>query len=435
MENIQQIKNVIDTMWVLSMGLLVFFMNAGFAMLETGFCRAKNAVNMLSKTIVVFFVSTLAFWIVGFAFMFSEGNQFFGFVSISNLFLCGREEIYSSLRNIHLPLEAIFFFQVMFVGTTATIVSGAVAERAKFLSYLIFSVLMATIIYPVSGHWILGKGFLYALGVRDFAGSLMVHTVGGMAALAGVIILGPRVGKYNRDLSSNAILGHSIPMISLGGFILWLGWFGFNLGCTLGFSPQLCSHIAICTNASAIMGGLGALLVSYVVSKKPDLSMIVNGVLGGLVASTASCPYVHLVSAHIIGFIAGCLVVLSILYMEKVLRIDDPVGAISVHAVGGIWGMLALGLFSAPTQYNYPNISYPTPGLFFSGSCDQLFCQLIGVLCVSLWSFTASFWIWAILKYTIGIRVSQKAEVDGLDIGEHGMEAYPGFIGSGESII
>ncbi len=182
------------------------------------------------------------------------------------------------------------------------------------------------------------------------------------------------------------------------------------------------------------MGGLGALCTSYILSKKPDLSMVVNGLLGGLVASTASCPYVHLVSANIIGFIAGCLVVISILYMDKVFRIDDPVGAISVHAVGGIWGALALGLFSAPTQFDYHNIPYPAPGVFFGGSFDQLFCQLIGVLCITLWAFTASFWIWAILKYTVGVRVSQKVEVDGLDIGEHGMEAYPGFVGSGESI-
>lgn len=414
MEDLHQLKIAIDTLWVLIMGLLVFFMNSGFAMLETGFCRAKNAVNMLSKNLTVFFISTLAFWSIGFALMFSQ-KQF--------------------LTSIDIPLEALFFFQVVFAATAATIVSGAVAERTKFVSFLIFTFFISSLIYPISGHWILGKGLLYQIGVRDFAGSLMVHTVGGMAALAGVIALGPRVGKYNKDLSPNAILGHSLPMITLGGFILWLGWFGFNLGCTLGFSPKLCAHIAICTNASGIMGGLGALLISYLLLKKPDLSMVVNGLLGGLVSSTASCAYVSLISAHIIGFIAGCLVVSSILSMDRFFHIDDPVGAISVHGVSGIWGAIALGLFSAKEQIFYSHLSYPKPGLFFGGGFDQLFLQLIGVACIVLWSFTVSFLVWQILKHTIGIRVSQKAEVDGLDIGEHGMEAYPGFGGSGESII
>ena len=254
------LKTSFDTAWILIMGLLVFFMNPGFAMLETGFCRAKNAVNMLSKNLVVFFISTLAFTLIGFTLMFSSLVRF---------------------NFNELPKEAILFFQIVFAGTTATIVSGAVAERTKFLSFLIFSFFISALIYPISGHWILGKGFLYELGIRDFAGALMVHTVGGMAAFAGVLVLGPRVGKYNKDLTPNPIPGHSIPMITLGGFILWLGWFGFNLGCTYGFSPKLCAHIALCTNASGIMGGLGALIVSWLIVKKPDLSMIINGLLGG----------------------------------------------------------------------------------------------------------------------------------------------------------
>ena len=425
MQNFHDLKIAIDTAWVLTMGLLVFFMNAGFAMLETGFCRAKNAVNMLSKKLVVFLVSTLSFSLIGFILMFSERNKYIGLY----------HQTYTSLKNIDLPLEAIIFFQIVFAGTAATIVSGAVAERTKFISFLIFTFFMSSLIYPISGHWILGKGFLYQIGVRDFAGSLMIHVVGGMAALAGVIVLGPRVGKYNRDLSSNAILGHSIPMITLGGFILWLGWFGFNLGCTFGFSSKLCAHVALCTNASGVMGGLGALLMSCLLLRKPDLSMIVNGLLGGLVSSTASCAYVSLTSAHIIGLIAGCLVVVSILFLDSFFHIDDPVGAISVHGISGIWGAISLGLFSSSIQIPYSYISYPKAGLFISGSLEQLFYQLTGVACVVLWSFTISIIVWLVLKHTIGIRVTQKAEVDGLDIAEHGMEAYPGFVNSGEGII
>ena len=430
--NISEIKFAMDTMWVLSMGLLVFFMNSGFAMLETGFCRAKNAVSMLSKNLIVFFISALSFWAIGFALMFLDKDISLFF---KDLFLLGSKANYYPLSTINLPLEAIFFFELVFAGTAATIVSGAAAERIKFTAFIIFTFFLSAIIYPVAGHWILGKGILYQIGVRDFAGSLMVHTVGGIAALTGVIFLGPRVGKYNKNLSPNAILGHSIPMITLGGFILWLGWFGFNLGCTFSFSPELCSHIVLCTNASGIMGGLGAIIVSYCLLKKPDLSMVINGLLGGLVASTASCAYVGLFSAHIIGFIAGILVVLSILFLDRFFHIDDPVGAISVHGVGGVWGTLALGLFSAKDQIVISNIAYPKPGLFFSGSYEQLTYQLIGIGSVVLWTFVTSSIVWLALKYTIGIRVTQKAEVDGLDIAEHAMEAYPGFIGSGEGII
>lgn len=429
---IQELKLAVDTAWILTMGLLVFFMNSGFAMLETGFCRIKNAVSMLSKNLFVFIVSSIAFYLIGFALMFSLGNKYLG---LHGFLLSGSHNTYTALKSLELPLEATFFFQIVFAGTCATIVSGAVAERIKFTSFLIFTFFISSIIYPISGHWILGKGFLYELGVRDFAGSLMVHTVGGMAALSGVIVIGPRVGKYNKDLSSNAILGHSIPMITLGGFILWLGWFGFNLGCTFGFSPKLCAHIVLCTNASGIMGALGALLVSSIYLRKVDLSVIINGLLGGLVASTASCAYVSLLSAHVIGFIAGLFVVISIITLDRIFHIDDPVGAISVHGVCGIWGAIALGLFSAKTQIIHQNIVYPKPGLLFGGSFEQLFHQLLGVLCIVSWSFISSLLVWYILKSTIGIRVSQKAEVDGLDIAEHGMEAYPGFGSSGESII
>lgn len=432
MNTLNELKIAIDTVWILIMGLLVFFMNSGFAMLETGFCRAKNAVSMLSKNLFVFIISTIAFYLLGFALMFSSGNQFTG---MSGFLFSGNQDVYSSIKNLSLPLEAIFFFQIVFAGTCATIVSGAVAERTKFIAFLIFTFFISSLVYPISGHWILGKGFLYELGVRDFAGSLMVHTVGGMAALSGVIAIGPRVGKYNKDLSGNAILGHSIPMITLGGFILWLGWFGFNLGCTFGFSPKLCAHIVLCTNACGITGALGALFISGLYLKKVDLSIVINGLLGGLVASTASCAYISLLSAHIIGFIAGCLVVISILTLDRFFHIDDPVGAISVHGVCGIWGGVALGLFSSKLQIFCENITYPKPGLFTSGSFEQLYHQLIGIVCVVAWSFLSSLAIWYILKHTIGIRVSQRIEVDGLDIGEHAMEAYPGFGGSGESII
>lgn len=435
MENTINIKASLDTMWMLLMALLVFFMNCGFAMLETGFCRAKNVVNLLSKNICLFFISTLAFWSIGFSIMFTASdNDYFSSNFLKGVFLSGNYDIYSALKNNGIPLEAIFFFQLVLAGTATNIISGAIAERVKFFSFLAFAFIASSLIYPVCGHWISGKGFLYILGVRDFAGSLMIHTLGGMSALAGVIVLGPRVGKYNKDLSSNAILGHSVPMITLGGFILWLGWFGFNMGCAYGFSP-ICAHIALCTNASAIMGGIGALIVSMIMQRKPDLSMIINGLLGGLVASTASCAYINLTSAHIIGFIAGCLVVVSVLSMDKVFHIDDPVGAISVHAICGIWGSIALGLFSLGDPLMFSSVSPPKAGLFFGGSYEQLLNQLIGVLVVIIWSFSTSFIVWFLLKKTIGIRISQKVEVDGLDIGEHGMEAYPGFVSSSDNIL
>ena len=428
----ERLISTIDTLWLLIMGLLVFFMNCGFAMLETGFCRVKNAVNMLSKNLVVIFISISAFWFLGFAVMFS--NHFSPDI-LKNLFLLGSKDSYYPLSSYKVPVEAIFFFQAAFACITATIVSGAVAERIKFIAFLIFAFFLSSLIYPVVGNSILGKGILYQLGVRDFAGSLMVHTVGGIAALSGVLLLGPRVGKYNKDLSPNAILGHSMPLITLGGFILWLGWFGFNLGCTFGFSPELSSHIVLCTNACGIMGGLSALIVSYFLLKKADLSMVINGLLGGLVSSTAVCAYVNLFSAHLIGLISGYLVVTSIIFFDRMFHIDDPVGTISVHVVGGIWGAIALGLFASPVQFKYANLSYPKPGLLFGGGYEQLQCQLIGLTAVILFTFLTSTLIWIILKHTCGLRISQKAEVDGLDIAEHGMEAYPGFVGSGEGII
>ena len=435
-DKLLELKNTFDTAWVVIMSLLVFFMNSGFAMLETGLCRAKNAVNMLSKNLVVFFVATLAFWSIGFAIMFSGLDSILGSTGETNsLFLLGNKEIYSSLDGVLLPLSAIFFFQMVFACTTPTVVSGGVAERVKFLSFLAFTFFLTALVYPVIGHWIIGKGCLYQMGVRDFAGSLTVHTVGGISALSGVILLGPRVGKYNKDLSPNVILGHSIPMVTLGGFILWLGWFGFNLGCVFGFSSELSSHIVLCTNASGIMGGLSALILSYLIHKKADLSIIINGLLGGLVASTASCAYVNLTSAYIIGFVTGIIITVSVLLMDRVFHIDDPVGAISVHGIGGIWGAISVGLFALPQQFEHPHVAFPQPGLFFGGGVEQLLLQLIGVAYVVSWAFIGSFLIWIALKYTIGIRVSQKAEVDGLDIAEHGIEAYPGFVKEGDGII
>ncbi len=433
--NIHELKISLDTAWILIMGLFVFFMNSGFAMLETGFCRVKNAVNLLSKNLSVFFLSSFAFWVLRFSIMFGKASQYIGIKSAVGLFLSKHIDFYSALKGIDIPLEALFFFQMVFAGTAATIISGAIAERTKFISFLIFTFFMTSLIYPIAGHWLIGKGILYQIGVRDFAGSLMVHTVGGISALAGAIVVGQRVGKYNKDLSPNAILGHSLPMITLGGFIMWLGWFGFNLGCTFGFSPKLCAHIALCTNASGVMGGLSAMFLSWYLLRKPDLSMTINGLLGGLVASTGTCAFVSLQSAHIIGFIAGILVVISILLFERFVHIDDPVGAISVHGVGGIWGALAVGLFASNLPLQYGRIPHPEPGLFFGGGTEQLVTQMLGIGSIVWWAFTSSFIVWVLLKHTIGIRVSQTAEVDGLDVAEHGMEAYPGFSGSGEGLL
>ena len=344
----------IDTLWVLLAAFLVFFMNLGFAMVESGLCRAKNTVNILAKNFIVFAIASVSFWFIGWGLMFGNGNPFAGLEGL--FFASGADNspamgeaykgVYAALNWTGVPLWAKFFFQLVFAGTAATIVSGAVAERIKFHSFIIFSFLLVGILYPITGHWIWGGGWLASLGMFDFAGSTVVHSVGGWAALAGVLMLGSRSGKFRADGSVNPIFGHSMSMVTLGGLILWFGWFGFNPGSTMAVGDgSAIAHIAVTTNTAAAMAILSSTLVSWLIQKKPDLSMIINGALAGLVAITAPCAFVGVGSAAVIGLIAGVLVVLAVLMFDR-LKIDDPVGALSVHLVNGVFGTLAVGLFA-----------------------------------------------------------------------------------------
>lgn len=403
--------NMIDTLWVLVAAFLVFFMNAGFAFVESGFCRAKNVVNILAKNFVVFAIAAVAYWAIGYGFMFGNGS-----IIGTDSFLVG-ESANSPVSNI--PVFVFFFFQLAFAAAGCSIISGAVAERIKLISFLVFGTLMVAFIYPLTGHWIWGGGWLSSLGFHDFAGSTAVHSVGGWCALSGIILLGPRLGKYRPDGTQQAILGHSIPLATLGGFILWLGWFGFNPGSQLAVDVNV-PRIALTTALGSCTGIIGAMIVSWTVGGKPDLSMIINGCLAGLVSVTAPCAVISPVGALIIGFIAGIIVVFSVYAFDK-LRIDDPVGAVSVHLINGVWGTLAVGLFAVPQYFD------GKAGLFYGGGFAQLGIQVIGVLAVGGTVLASSFILWAIIKATIGLRVSREEEIGGLDVGEMGLEGYNGF--------
>ncbi len=424
-------KVIIDTIWVLVTAKLVFFMNLGFAMVESGFSRSKNCVNILSKNFVVFAVSSLGFLLLGWGLMFGDGNAWVGLKGL--FFASGLDNspatgeaykgVYSALSWTGVPMWAKFFFQLVFCGTAATIVSGAVAERIKYKSFIVFSFLMAMFIYPIVGHWIWGGGWLQLKGMFDFAGSTVVHSVGGWAALAGILVLGPRFGKYTAG-KINPIPGHNLSMATLGTFVLWFGWFGFNPGSTMSADPIAISHVAITTNMAAAIATISATLLSWVLLGKPDLGMTLNGCLAGLVAITAPCAFVSVPSALLIGLIAGMLVVLSVIMFDK-LKIDDPVGALSVHLVNGVFGTLCIGLFAQDKITGTATGS----GLFYGGGTKLLLAQLSGVAGVAVFTFTISLIFWMILKYTMGIRVSLKEEIEGLDIGEHGNSAYPEFYG------
>ncbi len=424
---------IADTLWVLLAAFLVFWMHAGFALLESGFCRAKNTANILAKNFIVVAITTLAYWAVGFAFMFGDGNGFIGWKGLAlmgehnaPLVALGKAKeysgAYSALSWTSVPLYAAFLFQLVFAATAATIVSGAVAERIKFASFIVFSFVMGSLIYPIVGHWIWGGGWLAERGFYDFAGSTVVHSVGGWAALTGAAMLGPRLGKYSKDGKVNPIPGHSMALATLGTFILWLGWFGFNPGSTMAAIPSAIARIAVTTNIAAAASAFIATMWAWLRLGKPDLSMSLNGCLAGLVAITAPCAFVSPVSAFIIGVVAGVLVVESVLLFDRV-GIDDPVGAISVHLVNGIWGTLSVGLFAQ--RFADLGDAQPKLGLFIGGSGEQFIVQLTGVVAAGAFVFTASLLTWAIVKALVGLRVAPEEEVEGLDIGEMGMEAYP----------
>jgi Amt family ammonium transporter len=422
-------KVIADTLWTMIAGFLVFFMNLGFAMLEAGLQRSKNAVNILAKNFIVFAISSISFFTMGWGIMFGDGNDFLGLKGV--FFVLGEDNspavgenytgVYKSISWASVPLWAKFFFQLVFAGTSATIVSGAVGERIKFRSFIFFSFLMVALIYPIVGHWIWGGGWLGKMGFIDFAGSTVVHSVGGWAALTGAILLGPRLGKY-RNGKIYPIPGHNLALATLGTFILWFGWFGFNPGSTMSADFSLISKIATVTNISASASTLSALLTSWFLMKKPDLTMILNGCLAGLVAITAPCAFVSPISAIIIGFIAGVIVVLSVLFFDRI-KIDDPVGATSVHLVCGMLGTLAVGIF------------HEKDGLIFSGEINLLKVQLIGVVTVGIFTFLFSLIIWLAIKLTFGLRVSPQEEIEGLDLGEHGQLCYPEFITAEQSYL
>jgi Amt family ammonium transporter len=396
----------LNTAWVLITGALVFFMQAGFALVEAGFTRSKNTTNILFKNLMDFCIGTIAFWLIGYGIMFGLGNGFFGSI-----------EWFSKVDHgagAGIPNLAFFFFQLVFAATAATIVSGAMAERTKFKSYLIYSAIITLIIYPISGHWAWGGGWLSQLKTpfHDFAGSTVVHSVGGWVALAGATVLGPRIGKYKNG-KVNAIPGHSITLGTLGVFVLWIGWFGFNPGSTLGLGdPGLVAKIFVTTNAAAAAGGIATMFVTWMRYGKPPLSMTLNGVLAGLVAITAGCDAVTPGGAIIIGLLAGTLVVFAVEFFDKVVKIDDPVGAISVHGICGAFGTLSVGLFAKEG------------GLLYGGGTAMLATQTIGVLSVAAWSLGLGFTLFLIIKYTVGLRVSKKEEENGLDYYEHGETAY-----------
>jgi ammonium transporter, Amt family len=438
----------LDTVWVLVAAMLVFFMNAGFALVESGLCQAKNCVNILAKNFIVFAISTVSFTVIGWNIMFGDGTPWIGslqlfvqttkdnspalgeaYAAMNPFSTAVYDGMYGAINWTPTPLWAKFFFQLVFAGTAATIVSGAVAERIKFSKFMIFSFILVAVIYPISGHWIWGGGVLGSApaeggffgNFRDFAGSTVVHSVGGWAALAGVLLLGPRNGKFKNG-KITPIPGHSMTSAALGVLILWLGWFGFNPGSTMAaMNGSAIGYILVNTNLAAATGALGATITSWVLMKKPDVSMILNGCLAGLVAVTAGCAFVTIASGAIIGLIGGILVVFAVILFDKI-KVDDPVGALSVHLVNGIWGTLALGLF-----YNTEiakNVAALDTGL---GAGAQTFAQIKGILLVGAVVFPLSCAAWALLKALGGIRVSAEEEVEGLDVGEHGNEAYPDF--------
>ena len=421
--------DLVDTLWVFLCAILVFFMNLGFATVEAGFARSKNTVNILSKNFIVFAVSSLGFMLLGWGLMFGGDNPILG---TENPWILGGTDlsVYDDTLTSSVPFWGKFFFQLVFCGTAATIVSGAVAERVKYISFIIFSFVLTLLIYPIVGHWIWGGGWLADLGFQDFAGDTAVHSVGGWAALAGAMLLGPRIGKYDKNKRPRAIPGHSMSLAVIGLFVLWLGWFGFNPGSTMSFqNPSDVMHILMTTNSSAIAAVMTSTITAWIFIGKPDLGMTINGCLAGLVGVTASCAYVTVGASLLIGAIAGIIVVFAVMFFDRI-GIDDPVGATSVHLCCGVFGTICVGLFAKEgvTSLSTKN------GLFYGGGFGLLGVQLLGIVAVGAFVFAASMLVWFILKKTVGIRVPAEEEIAGLDIGEHGNRAYPDFAPAVDSV-
>ena len=424
-DDVAGMKLAVNFAWTLIGAFLVFFMQAGFAFLGAGALRVKNTVNYFAKSYMDFSIGALAYWAVGFALMFGgsklyagleDGNSIIGW---SGWFLSGSSYDVSTMM--------FWMFQVVFAATAATIVAGACAERMKLQAYLIYSGIVTAVIYAIYGHWVWGGGWLatlpYGVGVRDFAGSGVVHAVGGMVALAGIYLLGPRIGKFNKDGVPNAIPGHDVPMIVMGTFFLFFGWFGFNPASTLAATDLRISVIAVNT---FLAGAAGATLVCYYTffkTKKVDIALTCNGALAGLVGITASCAYVPTWAAVVIGVISGFIVMYGIKFNDWVLKVDDPVGAVAVHGYNGLWGLLTVGIFADGT---YGGVS----GLIV-GNTSQIIAQLIDMVVVVVWAFGTGYILFYIIKKIVGLRVSPEEELTGLDLGEHGYSAYPEFVIAG----
>ena len=413
MEAVEAVQVNLNVVWTLIAGILVFVMQAGFALVEAGLTRAKNTSNIMMKNVMDFVIGSVCFWIIGSAFMF--GATKFGFIGTDGFFM----DIFSTGDDWN---WTYMFFQTMFCATAATIVSGAMAERTQFRAYLIYSALISLFIYPIAGKWAWGGGWLADLNFHDFAGSTVVHSVGGWLALTGAIVLGPRIGKYGPDGKPHAIPGHNIAFAAIGVLVLWIGWFGFNPGSTVAGNGDI-GRVALITNFGAVAGTLTAMFTAWLVLKKPDASMTLNGALAGLVAITAPCDIVTPVGALIIGAIAGVLVVLSVLVIDRI-GVDDPVGAVSVHLVNGVWGTLACGLFGAEGVLK---IADANTGLFYGGGFHTTGIQLLGIAAYGAWAFILGLITFLTIKKTVGLRVSAEEELKGLDITEHGNDAYAGF--------
>lgn len=412
-ELLELFQESFDMLWLVLAAALVFLMQAGFAMVETGLTRAKNAGNIIMKNLMDFSVGAMAYWAVGWGLMY--GASIGGIIGGDEFLLAGADYV----------IYRDWMFQVVFAATAATIVSGAMAERTKFTGYLVYSLVITAVIYPISGHWIWSDdGWLGALGFHDFAGSTVVHSVGAWAAMVGAIFLGARRGKYvtvNGKTVPKALPGHSMPLAALGVFILWFGWYGFNGGSTLSGTDLDIAHVFVTTTLGASAGAIGAMFTSWIAFGKPDPSFSLNGALAGLVGITAGTWVISPFGAVVIGALAGVLVIGSVEFFDKVLHIDDPVGAVSVHGVCGVWGTLAVGLFA--TGVNDPDVV----GLFYGGGLGQFGVQLLGVVAVFAWVVITSAVLFGILKASRNLRVSDTEELIGLDISEHGMESYSGF--------
>ncbi|HZO98571.1 MAG TPA: ammonium transporter [Gaiellaceae bacterium] len=417
-----------STIWVVVAAVLVMFMQAGFAFLEAGLTRMKNAGHIAGKNVLIFAICSLVYWAVGFGFAFGGGNGFVGtagfFPSVEELVSVGQKPFdwFSEV-----PGAAGYLFEVVFAGVSLAIVWGSMAERAKLWVYFAFGVCF-TLCYSVTSHWIWSPhGWLFKKGMQDFAGSTVVHYQGALAALAGALLLGPRIGKFGHDGRANPIPGHNIPYAVLGTLILWFGWFGFNPGSTLGVDLGgfgYFAYVALTTNVAAAAGALGGIVTAWVVLKKPDLSMMLNGVIAALVAITAASGYVAPWAAIVVGLVAGFIAVVGVIAVERI-GIDDPIGAVAVHGASGVWGTLACGLFTVPMLAD--RLATGHGGLVYTGSFHQLGVQLLGVAVVGAWTFSASFGLLWTMKKLWGIRVHEEAETLGLDVSEHGMWGYPEF--------